>query len=127
MHLKAMLTKDFSEQEMACQCGKCTAKMSPTFMTMLQTMRDTYGKPMRITSAARCRKHNDAIGGADESRHLWLPEIGKLSDAVDIKCLDAAERFALVHSAIKAGMKGIGIHKLFIHVDSRPLFKMWLY
>lgn len=119
-----MLTKDFGVAEMACGCG-CAAKMSPTFMALLQTYRDRYGKPMRVSSGARCPDHNKAIGGSEHSRHI--ADDDKDADAADIGCIDAGERYALVKLAIDVGFKGIGIHKAFVHVDTRPIYKCWLY
>jgi len=119
-----MLTKDFSAEEMAWAC-KGDAKMGPAFMEKLQALRDAYGKPMRIASAARCPDHNKAVGGSVVSRHI--ADIDKDSDAADIRCIDSGERFALVKLAIDLGFKGIGIDKTFVHIDTRPIYKLWLY
>lgn len=45
----------------------------------LQTIRNVYGRPIRITSGFRCKELNKAVGGAVNSQHVS-------GEAVDINC-----------------------------------------
>lgn len=112
------LTKNFRLSEVVCKCGCCKNRedipVHPGAMMKLQKMRDIFGDSMVITSAYRCESHNKKVGGAKDSWHLH----GK---AFDISCNVSSDRRALVEAAMVAGFGGIGITKLFIHVDDRPV------
>ena len=61
---------DFHASELKCRCGQCDSdgrEMDPVFMTLLQRLRQVYGKPMFLNSAYRCSKHpnerNKAVHG----------------------------------------------------------------
>ncbi len=58
----------FKDDEWACRCG---CKMLPKLVTMrlLNQIREDYGKPIGITSGARCPTYNAKIGGAKASEH----------------------------------------------------------
>lgn len=67
------VTKNFEPTEFKCPCGRCTGY--PTFMKQvelkhLQSIRDHYGKPMKITSGLRCEYENRRSGGVPNSGHL---------------------------------------------------------
>lgn len=114
------LTKDFRSEEFECGCGCQTigAAMQVEFMLMLQRMRDTYGKPIKINSGWRCKDHNKAIGGSPTSYHLR-------GRAVDIRCVSSADRYLLKRAAILTGFTGIGTADTFIHIDNRDTEPMW--
>ena len=70
-----MNTKNFSMSEFVCHCGKC-AHSSPhgylvdhRLLLALQSARDIYGDPIRVTSGRRCNTHNRNIGGVPNSYH----------------------------------------------------------
>ena len=80
---------------------------------------------LEITSAARCKDHNDHVGSNDNSRHVR-------ADAMDIK----------VHIPVMGGKEqippktvadtliplmsegGVGVYSTFTHVDSRRIGKV---
>ena len=67
------LVKDFKPEEFRCPCGKCTGypvQMKQVELKHLQTIRDHYGKPMKITSGLRCKYENERVGGVSNSGHL---------------------------------------------------------
>lgn len=111
-------------REMACKCGKCGStgqEMDPGFMVKLQTIRDTYGKPLHISSAYRCTAHNVAVGGAAKSYHIK-------GRAVDILIPKGQDRFDLTKHIIQLGMiRGIGFYDAWIHIDDRegPYRAIW--
>lgn len=87
--------------------------------TQLQAMRDDLGVPLRVNSAFRSAAVNKAVGGANASRHL-------VGDAADI-ALAGHDLHVLVRAAIRAGFKGIGLGKTFLHVDLRSVPAVWPY
>lgn len=118
-----MLTKNFRATEFACRCRRpeCdAAEMLPSFMAMLQTLRDNWGKPMSPTSARRCAVWNAKVGGAPDSQHL----VGNAADFW-FDNTDELQQFELM--AEKCGFKGIGTGKHLIHIDARSGFARWTY
>lgn len=116
------MTKNFSRKEFACKhlCGQ--DHIDEGLVTLLQEVRDNYGKSMRITSGVRCPDHNKAIGGVKGSAH----ERGL---AVDIECLSSRDRYALL-PLLWSRFDRIGIGATFIHVDideSKPQDVLWEY
>lgn len=106
---------NFSRSECACKhCGR--AEMSDDFMWRLQDLRQSYGKPMRITSAYRCPDH-PAEAHRKEAGRLGPHTTGR---AVDI-AVQGSEAYALLRLAIRMGFTGVGIQqkgdKRFIHLD----------
>ena len=85
------LTKDFSRTEFECKCGCGFDKIDPRVVDMCQTIRDAAGVPIRINSACRCAKHNNAIGGVDGSYHTK-------GMAADLSCEAGSQK---LQSAIK--------------------------
>lgn len=74
--------KNFKLEEFRCGCGgkHCTgypAVLDVQLLKNVQAIRDKYGATS-ITSGLRCSKHNNAVGGASNSRH-------KSGKALDIK------------------------------------------
>ncbi len=95
---------------------------TPELIARLQTLRERYGKPMSITSGARCKKHNKAVGGAANSQHT-------LGTAVDIACTNDRDRYRLVQLAFELGWGGVAFTETFVHLDIRPVESgaAWIY
>lgn len=102
----------FSDLEMRCKCG-CGSLPDPAFMAWLEQVRQVYGKPMVVTSGARCEAHNRAVGGEQNSAHCE-------GMAVDI-AIRGAEAMQLVHAALISHVQGIGLKQhgadRFVHLD----------
>ena len=69
------VTKNFDPSEFRCECNGRYCCGYPSFMkqvelTHIQTIRDHYGKPMRITCGLRCPTQNRKDGGVANSGHL---------------------------------------------------------
>lgn len=112
--MSKMLTKNFSEAELACKCcGQ--VPMDATLLRKLQLLRDLAAEPLDITSGYRCAARNAVVGGAKDSYHMK-------GMAVDIACpgTDKARRYKLVKLALEVGFGGIEISKAHIHCDVRP-------
>ena len=65
----------FSREEpyIGCSCGRCggfPVEPSEKLMRLADSVRAAAGRPMVPTSTVRCRAHNKAVGGVENSRHL---------------------------------------------------------
>lgn len=75
-------TKNFKLEEFLCNCGGkyCSglpAKLNEQMLKNLQTIRDTYGKPITVTCGVRCSKYNMLQNGSiANSKH----QVGKAVD-----------------------------------------------
>jgi len=76
----------------------------------LDKARECSGIPFIITSGLRSIEKNKEIGGVDNSAHLK-------GLAVDIRCLNDSQKYAIIGGAIMAGFERIGIGKNHIHLD----------
>lgn len=104
------MTKNyFSRKEESCRCCGCGG-LVPDFRAKLNEARELAGIPFILTSAFRCEKHNQEVGGSITSSHL-------AGLAVDIKCTDAWSRFKILSALLEVGFQRIGIGRNFIHVD----------
>ena len=112
----------FLDTELRCKCGCNVVNMDPDFMSKLETLRQLFGKKMKLDSAFRCKTWNQKVGGAPDSQHLY-------GRAVDVAIHDDADRYRLFSLAVTCGFSGIGVHHDFIHIDTRPGPRqvMWVY
>lgn len=59
----------FKPSEYECKCG-CKMSLNQSFLKTLNQIRSDYGKPISVSSGARCPKHNAAVKGAKKSAHI---------------------------------------------------------
>ena len=133
--LAMMLTKNFSSAEMMCSCGCGEDSMDPDFMTILQNIRDDMNRPLRVSSAVRCAKHNSRVSSTGkDGPHVPRKNGTAASDIV----IAGADALRLIDIARKHGISGVGISqrgthsKRFIHLDTisdshHPRPTMWSY
>jgi zinc D-Ala-D-Ala carboxypeptidase len=110
----------FSARELACDCHRhCHGEYyhDPAFLDALEALRAMVG-PIKINSARRCKGHNAAVGGARASMHMR-------KIAADI-AIGTHSRKALATAALKAGFRGIGYGRTFLHVDL-GIRRAWTY
>ena len=103
------LSVHFSRSEFVCpHCG--AGGPTPQLIGILENLRTQAGnRPMKIMSGFRCVPHNNAVGGANDSRHTH-------ADAADLEL-----GYATVNMAAAAGAVGIGNKDGWaVHVDWRP-------
>ena len=114
--------KYFKTKEFACKCcGKIL--INSNLIKMLDLAREILGKPIKIESGFRCKKHNAEVGGSPTSAHLD-------GDAADLRCIGDENRYLLVLALLSAGFTRIGLGKNFIHVDiskKKNPERIWLY
>lgn len=115
------LTKNFYREEFACKCGECDhSTVDAELLTVLQRLRDWFRKPITINSAHRCRKHNTAVGGSNNSKHL-------LGIAADIVVEDISPEEVYKHlDGRYLQMYGIGKYSSFVHIDVRQKKARWI-
>lgn len=104
---------DFSEDEFRCRhTGRC--EMDAEFMDLLQKIRTSYGKPMRISSGYRDPTHpiEAAKGGLSRGEHT----LGRCCD-VAIEGFEAVVllQYALAHGITRVGVQQKGAGR-FLHL-----------
>ena len=111
------MTPHFTDAELACKCGCGLLPPQPT-QDRAERVRVRFGKPMRISSGARCPKHNQAVSSTG-------PDGPHTKGAIDFAVF-GADALRVVQIAQEEGFTGIGIsqkgeqEKRFIHVDELP-------
>ena len=113
------LSKNFKVSEFACKDGSDTVFISQGLVTVLQKIRDHFGKPVIITSAYRNDAYNKKVGGAVYSQHKY----GAAADIFIIGVSPAT--IAAYVETIMPDMGGIGIYSSFVHVDVRADRARW--
>ena len=112
------ITKHFSRSEFACRC-KCGFKaVDVELLEILEKVRDHFNKPVRLTNACRCLKHNHDIGAEDTSQH-----IRGLAADIYIKGISPQLIYDYLNTFHDKG--GLGIYNKFVHIDVRGLKKRW--
>ena len=119
-----LITKNFTTDEMHCQCnyGCGQNEMDDEFMRMLQALRDEAGFAFRISSARRCELHN-----SDISSHHLKKGIHTYGKAVDVLTghISTTKVLELIKQAQNIGFTGLGLNLRgdrkgrFIHIDNR--------
>ena len=109
----------FKPRDFTCRCeGLCGHPdvISPDLVAKLDKIQDLIGMPVIVLSGTRCEKFNRKSGGRERSAHTVKSGV---SHAADIRCLDAAFRFAFLTAALPL-FNRVGIGKESIHVDDDP-------
>ena len=109
----------FSDDELKCRCcGKLI--IDEEFREQLNLARGIAGFPFIVDSGYRCEKHNTDVGSTSTNHTS-----GK---AADIACDNANLKYDMVKALIRAGLKGIGIAKTFVHCDTNRIIpSIWIY
>ena len=97
-------------------------------MGTIQSLRDVLQIPITITSGYRSSGHNQAIGGAKNSRHIWRYEPdGRMVFALDITSskLTAQELFEKLKSLVNGETY---LHKKlqFVHISPQEIDEEWV-
>lgn len=116
----------FRKSEFVCAC--CGAEnMDHMFLLTLDALRESYGRPIHVSSGYRCPDHNSSVSSTGRNG----PHTTGL--AVDI-AVDREKAHSLLHVACQMDLfRGIGLNqkgiKRFIHLDTcannRPT--IWTY
>lgn len=122
-----------------CGFGSKPEDISEELIHQLDNLRMQVGVPFKITSAARCVKHNHDVGGKANSTHLpgdpatCSPVFVGKSRAVDVSTIGwtGDQKAKAVCAALLAGMR-VGLAKSFLHFDVErqlPTYseRIWIY
>ena len=126
----ALVTPHFKVKELECHCGCGQMGMEDDMLRVLEEIRTEMNRPLYLTSAFRCRAHNNKISQVKNGPHT-------LGKAVDI-LISGADCLRLLDSARKHGVSGVGLsqrgeHKRrFCHIDilspdDAPRPAVWTY
>jgi zinc D-Ala-D-Ala carboxypeptidase len=113
----------FSVSELSCRCGCGRNNVKQALLDKLETARTMLGRPIALTSAARCPAHELFVAGKSSGAHVD-------GDAVDIACESDRDRLELLRIFIELGVRRFGISRSFLHVDiseTLPQSVCWTY
>lgn len=114
------ISENFTLEEFACpHCGEVSVDVR--LLAAVQAIRSQLNEPVRILSGFRCATHNQAVGGASDSRHL-------IGQAADIGCEDFEKALALARGLSTVNGIGIDRERGMLHIDVRKEPRVqWLY
>lgn len=115
------LSPHFHRIEFKCKCNQCDFDtIDSRLLVILEAVRSEFG-PVKINSAARCLKHNRAIGSTDSSFHVK-------ARACDIVVEGASPKtvydFLDEMYGDEIGL-GLYVEQGFVHVDTRGYRARW--
>lgn len=114
----------FSRSEFACKCGCGFETVDVELLHVLETVREHFKSPVTITSACRCKDHNEDVGGRAESKHL----LGIAADIV-VHGVDSHDVYDFIDSNFRTHTNkdryGIGKYNDFTHIDVREKGVRW--
>ena len=113
------LSEHFSRHEFACKCGCGFDTVDAELLTVLEDVRERFGREVRVNSGCRCKAHNDKISGGKRSQHL----IGRAADIV-VRGVDPAVVYRYLEKTY-VDKYGLGRYMDFVHVDTRLKRARW--
>ena len=113
------LSEHFTVREFACHDGSDTVLIDDRLVTLLEKIRDRFGKPIHINSAYRTAAYNAKVGGVSNSYHVK----GMAADIV-VQGIPA-KRVAQYAETLGCGGIGWYEHKKFAHIDTRHKRVCW--
>ena len=121
---KVQLTANFKSNEFDCHGSDCCSStlIDEKLVEYLQKIRTYFKKPVKVSSAYRCQKHNASVKGATSSRHVR-------GQAADIY-IDGIAPAEIAKYAESLGILGIGLYEtnsdgFFVHIDTRDTKSFW--
>jgi len=120
-------TKNFKPSEMNSRISGQVPEHLETnaqeLLENLQVLRDELDAPVTIISGWRSKEHNDQVGGAKNSQHLYA----RAAD-IKVKGVHPVDVFKTVVRLIEEGkMKrgGVGLYGSWVHYDTRGHNVRW--
>jgi len=115
--------KEFASKDGQKPCEKTLQNLTELAKN-LEVLRTHLGKPIQITSGFRSKEHNDKIGGALNSFHVF----GMAADikVKGVNTIDLAKTISLLIQQGKMKEGGIGIYKTWVHYDIRGTRARWV-
>lgn len=120
------LSKHFTSSEFSCPCSHrtCTLqKISAVLVENLETIRQSLGVPMKITSGYRCPAYQAELKarGYETATGVSQHELG---NAADVRC---PEKHTELVSLCEGLFDAVGVARSFVHVDTRAGKRRWTY
>lgn len=113
------VSTNFRVREFACLDGSDPIFISSELISILQKIRNHFGKAVTITSAYRTPTRNKSVGGTTYSQHLY-------GMAADIKVAGVTPKKVAAYAEMLLPNKGgIGIYDTFTHIDVRATKARW--
>ena len=107
------LSQWFKREEFSCKCNCNFSTVDAELLLVLDELREHFGKPVKITSAARCVSHNHAVGGSAKSKHLQ-----GLACDVQVEGIKPAKVYRYLTTEYPHKY-GFGLYVDFVHCDVR--------
>jgi len=127
------LTQNFSYDEVRCPCGCGNAAISKDLMNRLQIIRTALGVPLTVTSGVRCQEYNLSIGGVEDSEHVPIYDLDKITsqpgEGIDIKCQNSTLRWDMMRLGLLL-FERVGDGEGFVHFgvrSTKPQRVLWNY
>lgn len=111
------VSKNFQVKEFRCSHNKVgiycdTILIDGELVTILQNIRDHFGKPVNINGAYRCKERNDSLtGAAPNSSHLY----GKAADIY----IEGVTQYELAEYAAIIGVPHVGRDSNYVHIGTQ--------
>lgn len=120
------LTPNFRVREFRCKDGSDPIFLDGELVSILQKIREHFGKALIITSGYRTPAHNKASGGAAYSQHLY-------GRAADFKVAGVGpDTVAAYAETLLPDRGGIGVYppkagraEGWVHIDTRASKSRW--
>lgn len=119
-HGNLKVSNNFRVREFACQDGSDPVFIDRALVNILQQIRDHFKMPVYINSGYRTPEHNERVGGAEYSQHLY----GKAAD-ISVKNVEPGHVAEFIET-IMPNMGGVGVYYDFVHVDIRNEKARWV-
>ena len=115
--VNGQITLHFKQRELQCKCGCGLCEPTAEFLELIEHVREILDVPMYVHSAQRCRRHNAAVGGSPNSKHMS-------GQALDFDCGSRLSPVAIynillakyIHGELPE-LGGMGLYKTFVHID----------
>ena len=125
------ISKHFNSSEFDCKCKNescVNQKISIDLINRLESIREEIKQPLIITSAFRCKKHQDflrkngvaTVVAKSTSQH----ELGEAADITKKQRNDIRTDFLKI---VEKQFQTIGLSNSFLHVDTRKEYRRWEY
>lgn len=109
--------KHFKVKEFQSKDGHPVVLIDDVLVTMLDQIRDYFGKEVIINSGYRTASHNAAVGGVAKSQHT----LGKAADIV-VKGVPPAAVQSYAYDHLNGT---VGTYTTFTHIDTRTTVKLF--
>lgn len=104
------LSPHFDRAEFRCPCCNFDT-VDAELLRILEVVRTHFDRPITVVSGCRCRSHNTAVGGSDNSQHLY-------GRAADIK-VDGIMPSLVYELLDQMDVNGLGAYDSWVHLDTR--------